>query len=94
VVFTQEEVRRLLSFLAGPEWLMANLLYGAGLRLLECLELRIKDIDFDSQQNLIRKRQRRKKTAVTLLLEPSYQIAEAYRKRRELHRRDLAQRLR
>lgn len=43
---TRGEVRDVLSQLAGDKWLIASLLYGCGLRLLECLRLRVKDIDF------------------------------------------------
>jgi len=46
VVFTPEEVKAVLDCLEGRPWLMANLLYGAGLRLMECIRLRVKDIDF------------------------------------------------
>lgn len=41
-----QEVRSILGSLDGPDWLIAMLLYGAGLRLMECLQLRVKDIDF------------------------------------------------
>ena len=51
VVLTRAEVQAVLAKLSGPRWLMAGLLYGAGLRLSECLRLRVKDIDFG--QNLI-----------------------------------------
>ena len=54
VVFTREEARRILSHLDGPHWLMASLLYGSGLRLMECLRLRIKDVDTDRQQITVR----------------------------------------
>lgn len=47
VVLTSEEIIRLLSQLQGAQWLMAALLYGSGLRLLECLRLRVKDLDFE-----------------------------------------------
>jgi integron integrase len=46
VVLTREEVRRVLSHLHGTRRLMAGLLYGSGLRLMECVRLRVKDIDF------------------------------------------------
>lgn len=46
VVFTRAEVHAILKQLHGETWLMANLLYGSGLRLMECLRLRVKDIDF------------------------------------------------
>jgi len=50
VVLTRDEVRALLEHLHGVPRLMALLLYGAGLRLLECARLRVKDIDFASNQ--------------------------------------------
>jgi integrase len=46
VVLTRDEVRQLFAVLGGVEWLVCTLLYGAGLRLLECLRMRVKDIDF------------------------------------------------
>ena len=49
-VFSREEARRVLGHLHGPHLLMASLLYGAGLRLKECLRLRIKDVDFSYKQ--------------------------------------------
>lgn len=45
-VMTQEEVQRLLAGMTGKHRLMARLLYGGGLRLLECIRLRVKDVDF------------------------------------------------
>jgi integron integrase len=54
VVLTREEVKAVLQQLAAPSWLMASLLYGAGLRLMECLRLRIKDIDFATRQLTVR----------------------------------------
>jgi integrase len=45
-VFTREEARGVIAHLKGDYALMARLLYGSGLRLLECLRLRVKDIDF------------------------------------------------
>ena len=53
-VFTREEVRAILSRLTGTPWLMASLLYGAGLRLSECLRLRVKDIDFGYAEVVVR----------------------------------------
>jgi integron integrase len=54
IVFTKEEVRQVLSRLDGTKWLMASLLYGAGLRLMECLRLRVMDIDFEVNQIMVR----------------------------------------
>lgn len=53
-VFTRDEVKVILAHLDGTKWLMASLLYGAGLRLMECLRLRVKDIDFSTNQITIR----------------------------------------
>ena len=54
VVFTRQEVQSILRTLEGTKLLMASLLYGAGLRLTECLRLRIKDIDFGYNQIVVR----------------------------------------
>jgi integrase len=54
VVLTREEVKSLLARLEGLRWLMTSLIYGSCLRLMECLRLRVKDIDFQYQQLLIR----------------------------------------
>jgi integron integrase len=54
VVFTREEVRTVLSHLRGDAWLMASLLYGSGLRLMECVRLRVKDVDFARLQITVR----------------------------------------
>ena len=54
VVLTREEVRAVLSQLQGVEWMMASLLYGAGLRLLECCRLRVKDVDLVKRKIVVR----------------------------------------
>ena len=54
VVLTRQEVRSTLGFLDRSDWIMAMLLYGAGLRLMECLRLRVKDIDFTTNQIVVR----------------------------------------
>jgi len=54
VVLTREEVRAVIRELQGPPRLMAILLYGAGLRLLECARLRMKDVDFATNQIIVR----------------------------------------
>jgi integron integrase len=54
VVMSRDEVRRVLAQLDGPYWLAASLLYGAGLRVSECVRLRVKDLDFDYRQITVR----------------------------------------
>ncbi len=54
VVLSRDEVRRLIGALSGQARLQATLLYGSGLRLLECLRMRVKDIDFDRRQLIVR----------------------------------------
>jgi integrase len=54
VVLTRHEVKNVLAQLEGSVWLMASLTYGGGLRLLECLRLRVKDIDFERGEMTIR----------------------------------------
>ncbi len=53
-VLTREEVARVLVQLSGTHRLMAQLLYGSGLRLMECVRLRVKDVDFAQRQMIVR----------------------------------------
>jgi len=54
VVFSKQEVDEILVRLEGTKWLMASLLYGSGLRLMECIRLRVKDLDFGYEQIVVR----------------------------------------
>ncbi len=54
IVFNREEVRRVLGALKGEHWIMASLMYGAGLRSSECLRLRVQDLDFEYRQLVVR----------------------------------------
>jgi integron integrase len=53
-VLSREEVQAVLSHLTGTPWLLGSLLYGAGLRLNECLSLRVKDVDLQSCRLIVR----------------------------------------
>ena len=53
-VFTRAEVKAVLARLDGPHHLMAALLYGSGLRLMECVRLRVRDVDLDLRQITVR----------------------------------------
>jgi integron integrase len=54
IVLSREEVKAVLAQLQGDAWLAASLLYGTGMRLSECLSLRVQDIDFERSEILIR----------------------------------------
>jgi len=53
VVLSRNEVKMVLSVLRGEAWLMVSLLYGCGLKLAECLKLRVKDVDFDLNEIVV-----------------------------------------
>jgi integron integrase len=53
VVFSRDEIKKVFSNLHGEFQLMASILYGSGLRLTECLKLRVKDIDFDLNEIIV-----------------------------------------
>jgi integron integrase len=89
-VLTEDEVRRLLARMRGTKWAMASLLYGAGLRLRECLKLRVKDIDFGYRQILVRDG-KGAKDRVTMLPGSLVEPLQAHLVQvRALHERDLA----
>jgi integrase len=54
VVFTRGEVRSLLAQFDGTLWMIYSLIYGCGMRVMECVRLRVKDIDFSYNQIIIR----------------------------------------
>jgi integrase len=66
VVLSREELGQLLKQVDGTMWLIVTMLYGTGVRLEECLELRVKDLDFDRNQVTVR-RGKGQKDRVTML---------------------------
>lgn len=66
VVLSREEVKRLLGKMTGQHWLIASLLYGSGLRLMEAMRLRVQDVDFDRRQIIVRMGKGNKDRAVPL----------------------------
>lgn len=90
-MFTRFEVKAILAHLDGVHHLMASLLYGSGLRLIECLRLRVKDLDFEYQQITVRDG-KGKKDRVTMLpnsvIEP---LKLQLERSKRLHQRDLAE---
>lgn len=88
-VFSRKEVKAVLSLLTGVNWLMANLLYGSGLRLMECVRLRVKDIDFEYNRITVRDG-KGKKDRVTILPEILKDILNRQLlKVEKLHKKDL-----
>lgn len=89
-VLTADEVRRVLGALEGAHQLVASLLYGAGLRLLEALELRVKDIDFERGEIIVRggKGGKDRVTVLPDLLVPA--LRAHLRRVHKLHQSDLA----
>jgi integron integrase len=90
VVFSEDEVKALFSHMAGTTKLMAQMIYGGGLRVLECCALRVKDVDFDN--NLLHIRQAKGDKDRTTLLPVSVQpvLREHLKRVRALHDKDLA----
>jgi integron integrase len=90
VVLTREELHWLLNAMHGVPGLMAMLLYGAGLRLLECASLRVKDIEFCTNQIIVRQG-KGKKDRVTLLSRSCIeQLRQHLHEVKLQHERDLA----
>lgn len=90
VVLSRSEVGRLLDNLTGYKRMMAGLLYGSGLRLMECVRLRVKDVDFDYQQITVRSG-KGDKDRVTLLPDSLNQSLKAHLERvRAIHAEDLS----
>jgi integron integrase len=90
-VLTREEVMRLLTRLDGPQKLAATLLYGAGLRLLEVLRLRVKDVDFGLHQVVVRDGKGQKDRVTMLPDSAAGALALHLSDVRRLHARDLAE---
>jgi integron integrase len=89
-VLSKEEVRRVISCMSGTQKLMAQLLYGSGLRVSECVQLRVKDIDFDQRQILARDAKGMKDRVTVLPESLIAPLQEHLEWRRQLHHRDLA----
>jgi integron integrase len=89
-VLSTDEVRRLLAAMNGETWLIASLLYGTGMRIMECLRLRVKDVDFARNQIVVRDGKGAKDRRTVLpraLVEP---LRRAVERTRLVHESDLA----
>ena len=89
VVLTREETRRLLEFVDDRFRLMAGLLYGSGLRLMEAVRLRVKDIDLERRQILVRDGKGRKDRMTVLPERYRADLAAHLARVRDIHAGDL-----
>src|SRR5574341_702235 len=90
VVLAREEVQAVLAHLRGTRRLMATLLYGAGLRLMECARLRVKDVDFGLNQILVRDGKGQKDRVTLLPATAKADLARHLEAVRDQHQRDLS----
>jgi integron integrase len=90
VVLNRDEVRALLAQLEGDRWLIASLLYGSGLRLMECLHLRVLDLEFARSQITVRDGKGGKDRVTMLPQAVAPALREQLHAARAVHQRDLA----
>jgi integron integrase len=89
-VLTKDEARRVIAQLSGVYQLQAKLLYGSGLRLLECLRLRVKDLDFERRAMIVRDT-KGNEDRVTMLPDSLVELLKEHLQRvKRLHQEDLA----
>ena len=91
VVLSVPEVARVLQRLAGREWLMGSLLYGTGMRLMECMRLRVKDVDFGRTEICVRNGKGGKDRRVPLPRRLREPLSERLQAVRVLHALDVAE---
>jgi len=89
IVLTPEEVRQVLDHMQGVPRLVALLLYGGGLRLLECLQLRVKDLNFARYEIFVRDTKGKRDRVTILPRAADVALREHLMKVKELHDRDL-----
>ncbi|MCK9619938.1 MAG: integron integrase [Methylobacter sp.] len=91
VVLNRDEIQAILSRLTGTQWLIASLLYGTGMRIMECLRLRVQDVDIKRSEILIRNGKGSKDRVTMLPLSLVAPLQAHLLKVRELHENDLTQ---
>jgi len=91
VVLSRAEVKALLAVMEGVYGLMAGLMYGTGMRLMECIRLRVKDVDFDHNRIIVRDGKGNKDRIVPLPLRYRESLRERIDDRRIQHQADLEQ---
>ena len=91
VVMAREEVKAVLANLTGEKWLIAAIMYGAGLRLMECLRLRVQDIDFSRNEILVRDGKGAKDRITMLPEPPKVPLQDHLKQIKALHQQDVAE---
>ncbi len=91
VVLSRTEVERLLTMIDAEVWLMAALLYGSGMRLMECMRLRVKDVDFERRQITVRNGKGGKDRQVPLPESVRDRLKTAIERVRILHAQDVSE---
>lgn len=91
VILSRQEVGSIISQLQGTHWLIASLLYGSGLRLMECLRLRVQDIDFNYKCIMVRDGKGAKDRVTILPMELLDALQQQIRRVKEIHRADIQQ---
>jgi integron integrase len=89
VVFSKTEVQTILAHLSGTHLLLASLLYGAGLRLMEAIRLRVKDVDFAANQITVREGKGNVDRVTMLPQSIKVSLQEHLKRVQQLHQRDL-----
>jgi integron integrase len=90
VVLTRREVTTVIEAMSGVPRLVCWLLYGTGLRLVECLSLRVKDIDFERNELTVREGKGAKDRVTMLPTAHRQELVEQLKRVRRLHENDLA----
>jgi len=85
----RDEVKTVFNHLTGDKWLMASLMYGAGLRLMECLRLRVQDIDFARNEITVRNGKGAKDRVTMLPVSLKAPLQEHLRRVKAVHEKDL-----
>jgi site-specific recombinase XerD len=89
VILSREEVKAVLSSLSGAKRIMAHLLYGSGLRLTECLRLRVKDADFSYNHIVVREGKGDKDWVTILPLNVKSPLRQHLQEVKRIHELDL-----
>jgi integron integrase len=91
VVMTRDEVKSVLDNLSGDKWMIASMMYGGGLRLMECLRLRVQDIDFQKNYITVRDGKGNKDRITMLPISIKDRLIEHLKQVKKTHENDIKQ---